>query len=201
MPKIDAKVRTIILAHSIFWMAQKLIQPFLAIFFLEELRGVTLVEIGTSTLIYFLTAGTIEPVFSYLEERNKGLKDETAFVIGGYLLRGVTLIFFTFSANVWHLYIFQFVLGVAAAMYSAADKTVFANILKGQRGTGTILWGMDDSIILFSAALGALVGGYLTSIYGIRIFLMVSGVFTVFAGLMYYVVLRKLQKDKIWKGF
>ncbi|MBU1133035.1 MAG: MFS transporter [Patescibacteria group bacterium] len=201
MPKIDIKIKTIILAHSVFWMAQKLVQPFLAIFFLEELRGVSLFEIGTSTLIYFLTAGTVEPIFSYLEERKRGLRDEASFVIGGYLLRGLTFIIFTFSSNVWHLYLFQFVLGIAAAMYSAADKTVFANILGNGKGTGTLLWGADDSVILFSAALGALIGGYLTSIYGIRIFLMVSGVFTIVAGLMYYMVLKRLKKEKIWKGF
>ncbi|MFC1700170.1 MFS transporter [Patescibacteria group bacterium] len=201
MPKIDGKVKTIILAHSIFWMAQKLIQPFLAIFFLEELRGVTLVEIGTSSLIFFLTAGTVEPVFSFIEEKRKGLRDEASFVIGGYFLRGFTFMAFTFSTSVWHLYLFQFILGLAAAMYSAADKTVFSNILKGEKGTGTLLWGTDDSVILFSAALGAFLGGYLASLYGIRIFLMVSGLLTILAGLMYYVVLRKLKKDKIWKGY
>ena len=201
MPKIDSKARYIFLAHSIFWISQKLIQPFLAIFFINELRGVGLAEIGTATLIFYLTAGSIVPVFSNFEEKKKGLKDETLFVIGGYFLRGISFMVFTFSANVLHLYLLYFFLGISYAMYSAADKTVFSNISRKGNKSGILLWGTDDCVVLFSSALGAFLGGYFTNIYGIRIFLMVTGTLTMISGLMYYMVLKKLKRDRIWKGF
>ncbi|MFC1624942.1 MFS transporter [Patescibacteria group bacterium] len=201
MRKVDSKVRLIFLAHSIFWVGQKLVQPFLSIFLINELEGVTLTRIGVATLIFYLTAGTAEPIFGYLEEKKKGLNDEAMFVFGGYLLRGFSFILFMFSSNYWHLYLFYFVIGVAFSMYSASEKTIFANISRKRGRSGAFLWGADDSVIMFSSALGALLGGHLTETYGIRLFIGVTGVFIIVAGLVYYMVLRKLKKDKIWKGF
>jgi len=201
MPKFDLKVKTIFLAHSIYWMGQKLVQPFLAIFFINELDGMTLTKIGVATLIFYLTSGTTEPLFSFLEERIKGLEDEAMFVIGGYFLRGIAFLLFMFSYNYWHLYLFYFILGLAYAMYSAADKTIFSEISRKKGHASTFLWGADDSIILFSSALGALLGGHLTETYGIRIFIGVAGVFIIIAGVVYYMVLKQIKKDRIWKGF
>lgn len=201
MSKFDSTTKLIFLAHSIFWFSQTLIQPFLSIFFINELKNVSLTEIGTSTLIFYLASGATMPLFSYLEEKTRGLKDETLFVVSGYILRGVSFIIFTFSSDVWDLYIFQLFLGLANAMYSAADKTVLANVSQKRNGSGAFLWGTDDSIVIFSAAIGALLGGHLTSVYGIRIVLMVNGILTMISGLVYYGVTRKLKKEKIWKGF
>ena len=201
MPKIDPKIRMIFVAHSIYWIGQKLVQPFLAIFLINELSGMNLTKIGIATLIFYLASGTTEPLFGLMEERIKGLNDEAMFVVGGYFLRGIAFILFMFSSNFWHLYVFYFVLGIAYAMYSAADKTIFANISRRKGHSSTFLWSADDSVILFSSALGALIGGHLTNTYGIRVFIGIAGVFIIFAGLVYYMVLRKLKKDKIWKGF
>lgn len=178
--------KILLLAHSLFWMSAHLLIPFMGIFFVEELEGVTLTEVGISSLIFFLSFGLLEPVMGMLADKIKGFKDELFFVSFGYVARGIVFMCFALAATAWHLYIFQFFLGIFRAISGPADKVLYAKYMK-QRQSAT-LWGLDESMVNLSAALGSGLGGYFLYVFGFRTMFMVTGALTVLAGLCIFLL-------------
>ena len=182
--KFSKGIKIVLISHAIFWLATSFIGPFLEIFYIRELQGVTLTNIGVASSIFLLSFGALEPLVGILADRIDGLKDELILVIIGTFIRGITFILFSFSTNVYHLYLFQFVLGLSRALGSPTDFQIYSRLMGGRKN-GATLWGINESIINISAALGAFIGGYLSEIYGIRMLLRVAGLFILFSGVIY----------------
>lgn len=187
-------VQILLMSHAIFWMAANFLIPFLSIFFINELKGVTVTEIGISSLIFFLAFGLLEPVVGFLADRIDGLNDEVTFLIFGYIARGLLFIMLAFATNVWHMYMFQFFLGVFRAIAGPGDKVLYASYVKG-KPTAT-LWGLDESITNISAALGSGVGGYFVVAYGFRQMLIVAGVLTIVSALVNFPLFKRSNKPR-----
>lgn len=190
-------IQILLISHALFWMAANLLIPFLSIFFISELNGVTVTEIGISSLIFFLAFGLLEPVIGFFADHIEGMKDEVFFLIFGYFARGVLFLMFAFATNVWHLYMFQFFLGVFRAIAGPADKVLYAKYLQN-RQTAT-LWGVDESLTNISAALGSGVGGYFITLYGFRQMLIVTGILTIIAAFINIPLFKRARaKRKRW---
>ncbi len=52
--KTSDGTKIMLVSNSIFWLASNLLIPFLSIFYINELSGVTMTEVGISALIYHL---------------------------------------------------------------------------------------------------------------------------------------------------
>lgn len=149
-------------------------------------------EVGIASLIFYLSFGLLEPVVGIISDHIKGLKDEIWFVIFGYIARGTIFMLFSFATQAWHLYMFQFMLGIFRALAGPADKVLFAKYLIDRKSA--TLWGIDESIVNISAALGAGIGGYLITIYGFRHMLVLTGILTIIAGLVNIPLLKSVRK-------
>src|SRR5688572_601564 len=88
-PFIPFGVRVLLISHAVFWLSANLFLPFLSIFFIDELQGVTITEVGIGTLIFFLSFGLLEPVIGLIADKIPGLKDELILLIFGYVARGL----------------------------------------------------------------------------------------------------------------
>lgn len=185
----------LLMSHSFFWLATNLIAPFFSIFAIEELSGVGLAEIGIASLIYFLSFGLFEPIVGYFSDKIEGMKDDLFLVIFGYILRGLIFILFASSTTVGHLYLLQLLLGLTRAISGPSEKVLFALFIKKEK-QGT-LWGIDESLINLSAAIGAGVGGYLIAILGFRVLLVITGVLTIFAGIYNFLLIKYLKSRMI----
>ncbi len=184
--------QVLLLSHAIFWLAADLINPFLSIFFVTDLKDVTLAEVGISSLIFYLAFGLSEPVVGYLADYIKGFKDEAFLIITGYVARGVLFIAFSMASNAWDLYMFHFFLGLFRALAGPAEKVLYAKFL--QHKPSATLWGFDESLVNLSAALGAGLGGYLILQLGFRQMLVIAGAGTIVAGLVNLLLLKKLKR-------
>lgn len=192
-------VQILLISHAIFWMAANFLIPFLSIFFIDELRGVTITEIGISSLIFFLSFGLLEPVVGFLADRIDGLNDEVFFLIFGYVARGILFISLAFATNVWHMYMFQFFLGVFRAIAGPGDKALYASYVKGR--PSATLWGLDESLTNISAALGSGMGGYFVVVYGFRQMLVVAGTLTILSALINFPLFKHSVKPKRKRWF
>lgn len=186
--------QVLLTSHALFWLSINLIGPFLSIFFVG-LDGVGLTEVGIASLIFYLSFGLIEPVMGVLSDLIKGLKDEAVLLVFGYLARGLLLIWFATATDVWHLYMFQFLLGAFRAIAGPADRVLFSKSLA--RKPNATLWGIDESLVNLSAALGAGIGGYMVGMYGFRMMLVVAGVCTLVAGFFNIALLRMVNKRQL----
>jgi MFS family permease len=196
-PFIPFGVRVLLISHAVFWLSANLFLPFLSIFFIDELQGVTITEVGIGTLIFFLSFGLLEPVIGLISDKIPGLKDELILLIFGYVARGLLFISFAFATNVWHLYMFQFLMGVFRALAGPADKVLYAKYLHGRESA--TLWGIDESLTNLSSALGAGVGGYMIAVLGFRSMLVVTGFGTILAGVINVALISTFQTQKTKK--
>lgn len=185
---IPFTTRVLLVTHSLFWFAINLVSPFLGIFYISQLQGVTLTEVGISSLIFYLSFGLLGPVVGIVSDSIKGLKDEVVLLIFGYLARGFLLIWFATATNAWHLYMFEFLLGAFRAISGPADKVLYAKSL--QRKPSATLWGLDESLVNLASAIGSGIGGYVASLIGFRWLLVVAGTATVIAGLINFLLLK-----------
>lgn len=186
--------KILLLSHSIFWLAANLLIPFLSIFFVNELQGVTVTEVGIAALIFSLSFGLLEPVIGFISDRIPGLKDEIFFIVFGYIARGVLFISFAFATDVWHLYMFHFFLGAFRAVAGPADKVLYAKYLQGRQSA--TLWGIDESTVNIASALGAGLGGYFISLYGFRMMFVFAGLLTIMAGIINLPLLQSVSRKK-----
>lgn len=180
--------KILLLSHSLFWLATNLIVPTLSVFYVSQIEGVTLTEVGIASLIYYLSFGLLEPVVGVVADRIKGFRHEIFFIIFGYVARGIVFALFALASNVWHIYMFQFAVGVFRALAGPADKVLFAKYLNNKKSATS--WGIDESMVNISAALGAGLGGYYISLYGFRSMLVVSGILTICAGAVNLMLLK-----------
>lgn len=193
LKKIPGGIRVLLLSHSAFWLASNLLTPFLSIFYINALHGVTLVEVGIASLIYFLAFGLFEPVAGLIADKIPGLRDELALVFVGFLARGILFILLSFATNTWHLYMFEFFAGFFRGLAGPSDKKLFMKFIV-HRQSG-ILWGLDESLINLSAAIGAGFGGYLVVTFGFRPMLVFAGVVTILAGTINYPLIKQLKPN------
>lgn len=191
LKKVPYGIRVLLLSHSVFWLASNLLTPFLSIFYISEIQGATLVEVGIAALIYFLAFGLFEPIAGFIADKIPGFKDELMLVFSGFIARGVLFILLAFSSNVWHLYMFEFFAGLFRAASGPSDKKLYVKFME-HRQSG-VLWGLDDSIINLSAAVGAGFGGYLAIALGFRPMLIIAGVITILAGAINYPLIKKVK--------
>lgn len=193
LKRIPGGVKFLILSHSVFWLASNLLTPFLSVFYVNELHGVTLTEVGISALIYFITFGLFEPIAGLIADKIPGLEDELTLVFLGFLARGVLFILLSFAINAWDLYMIQFGFGFFRALSGPSDKKLYVRFLEHKQSG--VLWGLDESLINLSAAIGAGFGGYLTLTYGFRPMLVFAGIVTMLAGGINYPLIKKLKAD------
>ena len=175
-------IKILLLTHAIFWFSANLLAPFSSIFMIEELKGVGITEVGIGILIYSLAFGVLDPLVGYAADKKRGYRDEIYFILSGYVLRSLLFILFSLATTTWHMYIFSLFLGFSRALVGPADKVLYARYMSSrERG---LLWGIDESVVNISAALGAGLGGYLISIYGFRPMYVVVGLVTLLAGVV-----------------
>ena len=87
---------------------------------------------------------------------------------------------------------FQFWLGAFRAFSGPASKVLYSKFLQGNQSA--LFWGLDESFVNLSAAIGAGFGGYFISIFGFRYMLIISGVITISAGILNLSILRNLKR-------
>lgn len=183
-----------LLSHTVFWLAFDLLAPFMSIYFITSLEGVTLTEIGIGTLIYFLAWGIVVPMTGALADRIKGFKDEVFFVIFGYIARGIVFLFFPLVSNAWGMYMFQFMLGFLRAIAEPSSQVLYVKFMGYKQKA--VLWGLKQSTVTISAAIGAGVGGFFVTKFGFTTMFTVVGILFMVAGLINLFLLKDAGRLK-----
>lgn len=187
--------RILLISHSFFWLATNLTGPLFSVFALQELQNVTVAEIGIANLLFYLSFGLLEPLMGLLSDSIKGLKDDAIMLVFGYFARGLIFILFSFAQTSMHLYLFHLFLGISRAIVGPSDKVLYFHFISKKRQA--TLWGLDESLMNLSAAVGAGLSGYFILGYGFRTMAVVTGLLTITAGCLNIFLFRQLKNEKV----
>ncbi len=164
---VNRVIRLLILSDFMVLFAAGLLAPIFAVFILKAIPGSSLQVIGLSTAFYWI-ARTISTVpLSRLMDKVDGERDEFYFMVVGTFIFSSMPLFYLFVSQPWHLYLIQFIGGLANSMAVPAWRILFTDhIDKGKTGYE---WSLEDIGVGVATALSAYLGAILADKFGFQL--------------------------------
>lgn len=169
-------VRNFILVDLALLAGWGLIEPIFSIYIINHVSGATLVTIGISAAIYWISKSVLQiPIANYLD-RNPGEEDDLRMLIAGLLIAAFSAFAFSLVTQVWQLYAVQLLHAVGFAFYAATWPAIFSRHLDKDRVSFD--WALDSTAVGVSAGVSGFLGSIVAGWLGFRAVFMLAAAFT-----------------------
>lgn len=181
------KLRYILLiSDTLFYVSGALLAPIYALY-VEKIGG-DLLDASITSSLFMLTAGIVIYLFAKWEDR---AKHQRKFVILGYGISVLGYLGYLFVNSSMALFVVQIVLGLGVALKDPAYDGLFS-----EADTHSALaWGEWEALSHIVYGAGAIVGGFVASIYGFRPLLWFMFLFSIFAFLVSLFLIKMKGKN------
>src|SRR3989344_5039714 len=171
---INRVIRHLIAYDFVLNFALGLLSPIFAIFILGNVEGASLKVIGTAISIYWIARVLSTTPLSRFMDRTDGERDEFYFILAGATIVATVPILLIFAKVPWHLYLIQFVHGLANSMAVPGWRILFTDhIDKGKTGYE---WSIDDIAVGIAVGSSAYLGSLLADAFGfVPVLILLSG--------------------------
>jgi MFS family permease len=192
MLKINKAIKILIYSDFLLQSGWGLIGPIFAIFLTKQIQGGNLKMVGIVAAVFWITKSVVQPFIAHQMDKNHGEKDDFLYLIVGMYVANLVPLGYIFSSQPWHIYVLEFIRGVAmAAVYPSWTAIFTRHINKGREAFS---WSMESTSLGFAAGIASVCGAWLASIFGFKIVFVLVSVF----GLLSSSVLL-LIRDLIFK--
>jgi len=176
-------LKYIYFASFIFWFSSNLIIPFIAIFALQNISGVTLKEVGISSFIQYFSFAIFVILFGFISDKIKNLKVDYQISLFGYFIRTLCFFGLAFFNNLIIFYIINLLFGLSRGMMDALKDKIQFNLTSKEKIATT--FSINISVVNIASAIGAGVGGYLILVLGFNKVFLVVGILTFISGIIF----------------
>ncbi|MBI3630965.1 MAG: MFS transporter [Candidatus Sungbacteria bacterium] len=182
-PKLNQVILVIIMAYFVLTAAAGFLPPFFAIFVTTQVAGAGVASVGIAITVYWATKSVIQLFVARFIDKNHGEIDDFYFMIIGGFLNAAFISLYYFATGIAHVYLLQFLLGMADAMVIPPFYAIFTrHIDKGKEG---FEWSLFSSFSVGAgSALGGVLGGVLGTVVGFRAVFPIVGILTGIATIM-----------------
>jgi DHA1 family multidrug resistance protein-like MFS transporter len=157
--RINKALSVLIYTGGTIYLTAAMSGPFYAIYVGNV--GGDIEVAGMAVALLFFVRGLASIIIAKFENK---FKETEFFLIAGGLLRSLGFAGYIFAREPIHLGYISFILGIAdAIIYPAADALFSRHVKKGQ---DVAQWGWWEVMESWGTALGALLGGFIASIFG-----------------------------------
>ncbi len=164
---VNRVIRHLVISDFIFNFAFGLLAPIFAVFILKDIHGSGLRVIGLATTSYWIARTLSTVPLSRFMDRTDGERDEFYFsIIGSFILSSVPL-FYLLATLPWHVYLIQFIFGIANSLAVPAWRILFTDHL--DRGKTGYEWSLEDIAIGVSIAISSYLGSLLAEKFGFHV--------------------------------
>jgi MFS family permease len=164
---VNRVIRHLIVSDFVLNFAFGLLSPIFAVFVLKNIHGGELKVIGLAATFYWIARTVTTVPLSRFMDRTNGERDEFYFIVLGTFIMSSVPLFYLFASLPWHIYLIQFVLGLANSMAVPAWRILFTDHI--DRGRTGFEWSLEDIAIGVSVAISAYLGSLLADRFGFRI--------------------------------
>ncbi|MDP2932744.1 MAG: MFS transporter [bacterium] len=186
---VNRVIRHLVISDFVLNFAFGLLSPIFAVFVLKNIDGGSLRVIGLAVTFYWIARTVTTVPLSRFLDRTNGERDEFYFiVIGSFIMSSVPL-FYLFASLPWHIYLIQFVLGLANSMAVPAWRILFTDHI--DRGRIGFEWSLEDIAIGTSVAISAYLGSVLADEFGFRVVFVILAIL----GYLATMILMRLYRD------
>ncbi len=152
-------LRILLFTNMMVLTAAAMLGPIYALF-VEKVGG-SLLDASISGGLFALAAGITTLISGRYADK---LKEKKLIVVAGYSLMGSGFLLYLLVNAPWSLFLVQILIGFSEAIYSPAFDALFSKhicICKAGRE-----WGSWEAMNYFSAAIGAVIGGFIVYSFG-----------------------------------
>lgn len=172
-PKVNRVIKFFVFADLIFFAGWGFVSPIFSIFIIEEIKDATVVAVGISAAVYWLSRSLVQPFIANAIDKRKGEKDDFYVLMLGLILAGVSAFLFTLVETLPQLYALQVVHGVSLGAYYVSWTSIFSRHLDKDRPAFD--WSFDNSTIGIAVAVASFGGGLLAGTFGFDVTFMIAG--------------------------
>jgi len=196
LKSINKVIKILVFSDLALLFGWGLINPILAIFIIQSIKGGDVRVAGIAVGIYWIFKSLIQlPIAQYLD-KNHGEKDDYYFLIGGTLLASFTPFGFIFATLPWHMYILQAIhaIGMAAALPGWCG--IFTRHI--DRGKEAQSWALDSSALGIGTGVAGIIGGWVAKVYGFTPLFIGVAIFGIISVLLCILIKKELlPKTKV----
>lgn len=167
------RLRLLLLGDAWFNLAIGMLGPIYALYVAEI--GGDLLDASWAHFVYMISAGVTLYFVGLWENR---IQHKYRLIIVAYGLTGIGSICYIFVYNQLTLLLTQIVLGLAYALLAPAFDTLYATYTTKKNATGE--WGLYEAMSYIVTALAAIIGGYLTHLFGFNALFLTMCAFSIF---------------------
>lgn len=174
MPRsLNRVIKILIASDFLLQSGWGLIAPIFAIFLTGQIQGGSLRMVGFIAATYWITKSIIQPFIAHQLDKNHGEKDDFQFLIVGMYVANLIPLGYIFSTQLWHIFILEFIRGLAMACVIPTWAGIFTRHI--DKGREAFSWSIESTGIGFAAGLAGAFGAIIASVLGFKIvFLLVS---------------------------
>lgn len=164
---INSVIELFLLSDFLLSFSTGLLTPIFAVYVTQQITGGDLRVVGLASTVYWIVRCVISaPLGRYMDKKD-GEKDEYYFMLFGSVLTIIIPLLYITASQIWHVYLFQALYGLAHAVAVPGWRILFTNHLdSGQIGYE---WSLDDIFIGLSIAIGAYLGASIAEWFGFTI--------------------------------
>lgn len=179
-------LKLLLVIDSFITLSLAMLGPIYALFVAEI--GGDLLDASMAYFFFMLSSGLMIFVISKFEDT---IKKKEYFITIGYLLTSIGAYAYIFVYNQFTLILVQILLGIAEAIQLPAYDSVYSHYIDKNKEASQ--WGNWEALTYITTAFGALIGGYLATIYGFSILFVFMGTLC-FVGTLLSLKLFKSKK-------
>ena len=191
--KISKILRVLVASDVVIFSGWGLMSPIFAIFVTQQIQGATLITVGLAEAVYLATKSILQIPIGIKIDETKGQKLDFWLAFLGSLLTAVAIILYVFAKTPLHIYLIQFVFGIAGAISYPAWMGLFSRNIHA--GRESFLWGLHSTTTELSWAATAALGGFLAEKLGFGSLFLISGSVAFIGSLVLLIVYKEISND------
>ncbi|MDD5145630.1 MAG: MFS transporter [Candidatus Pacebacteria bacterium] len=157
---INKVIRTLIISDFFLQSGWGLIGPIFAIFITKQISG-AIEAVGFIVATYWLTKSIVQPFIAHFFDVVGGEKDDFNFLVIGMFISNLIPIGYLFSTQIWHLFLLEFIRGLAMACVIPTWSAIFTRHI--DKGWEAFSWSIESTAIGFAAGVAAAFGGVIAA--------------------------------------
>ena len=187
---INKVIRVLISSDILLQSGWGLIGPIFAIFLTRQIQGGNLTIVGLVAATYWLTKSIAQPFIAHRLDQNHGEQDDFKFLVAGMYLANLIPLGYVFSTQPWHIFILEFIRGLAMACVVPTWSGIFTRHIN--KGREAFSWSLESTGIGLAAGLAGAFGGILASTLGFKVVFVLVSAFGLAASSLLFLIKRQL---------
>jgi len=194
-PLVNRFIRYLIISDTVLFSATGLVAPIFAVFITDRIEGGDLTVVGLAATVFLATKSILQLPISWLLDRKKGERDDFLLMVAGsFLFTAVPLIYMV-STSPWHIYLAQFVFGMASAMNVPGWLALFTRHIDKEREAFS--WALHSTSFQGGMAATAAIGAFVAKTFGFQTLFLLHAFFLALGSFILLFVYRDiLDGDK-----